>query len=126
MKRPPDLPLIEDADTQYLRRSRRPMTPTQALMESAPGEEPDTSQLELLGLRDVLADALDEVLTPMELWVFHAVVIERLPLRHVAKQIGYSKTYLAKVRDRATAKLRDHLGDHPLVQAHLHTPPQES
>lgn len=101
--------------TESLAASRRPFTPAQALMECRPGDEPEASQLELLVLRDVIADAMDATLTDLEAWIFTECVVARTPLR----KLGIPKTTVSRIRDRAAAKLAVALGGHPLVLEHL-------
>lgn len=95
--------------------SPRPFSPAQALMEAGPGDEPDVSQMELLDLRDLLADTIDEVLTDLEKWVFTETVVARRPLR----RLGIPKTTVARVRDRAVAKLRGALDGNEMIRRHL-------
>lgn len=94
----------------------RPETPLQALMQCGPNETPMISAQELLGVREAIGDAFD-VLTPQEVWVFNSLVIERLSLRAVARQISTPKTTVARIRDRATRKLRAALQDNLEVVA---------
>lgn len=100
---------------------RRPETPLQALMETIPGDEPDSSQIELLALRDLLADTLEEVLTDSELYVFNALVVERLSVRQLEKRISIPKSTIHRYHQQALKKLREALADHPLVAARLHS-----
>lgn len=96
----------------------RPFTPLEALMQAAPGEEPELSQLELLGLRDVLADALDE-LTPRERRLIEARVIEGRSLRSLERELGWRKSHMQRVERRVLAKLAKRLADHPAVRSYL-------
>jgi len=96
-----------------------PWDPIQALMECAPGDEPAVSKLELLALREAIADAID-ALGERERWIVNALMVERLSLRSVARQLGMSKTFVAWLRDRAIGQLRCTLSNSPAVQAHLH------
>ena len=89
-----------------------------ALMQCAPGEEPQTSQEELLPLRDVIEDALD-VLDPRERWVFNAIIVERMSLRALGRQLQIPKTTVARIRDRAAEHLRKALEDNPEIQRRL-------
>jgi DNA-directed RNA polymerase specialized sigma24 family protein len=97
----------------------RPESPTQALMQCGPDDIPMISAQELIGVREAIGSAFD-VLTPKEVWVFNALVIERLSLRTVANQICTPKTTVARIRDRATRKLRAALEDDPEVIAFRH------
>jgi hypothetical protein len=92
----------------------RPDTALAALMQCAPHEDPRVSSEELLELRETIALAF-KTLTPEEVWVFNALVIERLSLRQLGKQINAPKTTIARIRDRATRKLRAALIDNPAI-----------
>lgn len=94
----------------------RHVSPTGALMASAPGHDPGVTQEELLPLREVIVSSIGAVLSERERRVFDALFIERLPLRAVGNQLGLSKSQVARVRDAATRKLREDLKDHPLVR----------
>lgn len=96
----------------------RPTTPLQALMEARPFAEPQVSIAERMHVKDLLADAI-ETLTPEEVWVFNAIVIEGLSLRTVGKQLGVSKNTIASRRDLALRKLRALLENDPTIQAVL-------
>lgn len=98
---------------------QRADTELEALMRCPPSEDPDKAKNELLPLRDVLADALDQ-LTDLERTVFESLVIERRSLRETAADLGTrSKSGVAKIRDRAIAKLQTLLKDHPLIREEL-------
>lgn len=99
--------------------ARASFTPMEALMSAAPFEPIESSQMEMLALRDVLQDALDDVLTPLELWVFNALVVERKSLRSLGRQINRPKTTIARIRDGAFRKLREHLQDTPAIRSYL-------
>jgi hypothetical protein len=101
---------------------KRAFTPYEALMSAAPGQEIEPSQLEMLALRDILQDALEETLTPIELWIFNSYVVERQSLRVLGRQINRPKTTVARMRDNAVKKLRVALQDHPLIIEYLERP----
>lgn len=98
----------------------RPETDIQALMEAAPFQEPERSKRERLALRDTLADAIDS-LEPIEQWIFEATVIERRSYRQVARDIGYSKSSIHRIRDRAIRKLQEILREDENVSRYLAT-----
>lgn len=97
---------------------RRPMTPLQALMECAPGEEPDASQLELLALRDTIADAIDR-LDLRHKWVFEMHVLNRFSVRTLGEMMGLGKSYVHLLVQEAKAMLAEDLQDHPAIAAYL-------
>lgn len=100
--------------------SSRPDNEMQALMEAAPGDEPERSLAEEMPLRERLAEAIDTVLTERERWVFEALVCAGWSLRVVARHLSMSKSQIANIRDAATAKLRAALEDDEIVNSFLH------
>jgi RNA polymerase sigma factor (sigma-70 family) len=92
----------------------RPDTPYQALMEAAPFQPTDISVVELLEVREVLADAFDK-LPAEEAWVLNSLVIERMSIRELAKQIGAPKTTIARIRDRGLERMKKSLKDNPTI-----------
>jgi DNA-directed RNA polymerase specialized sigma24 family protein len=92
--------------------------PYKAVMECRPGEQPDWGQEELLGLRDILQDALDQ-LEPLEIEVFDAIVVERLSFRDLSKRMGVSKSQLHRTKDICIAKLQVMLGQNPAILTYL-------
>lgn len=95
-----------------------PMTRAQALMESAPGEEPEVSHEDLADLRELLVDALDK-LSPRDQYLVNAFVIRGLSVRRVASELGLAKSHVHRMKRRVMQALRNSLGDHPLVQEFL-------
>ena len=95
---------------------RRPQTAIQALMECSPGQEPDLSKDELMGLRDVVEDAI-QALEPLQRFVFNEVVVAKRSLRHWEPVLP--KTTVARLRDNAIRTLRDALEGHPLITDYL-------
>lgn len=69
-------------------------------------------------VRDEVAAAV-HVLTEQELWVFNSIVVQGMSMRAVARQLSAPKTSIARIRDRALAKMRDELADNPNVIALL-------
>ena len=96
----------------------RPETPIQALMEAKPFHEPETSKMEVLGLRDILADALD-ALDEREQWIFEARCIRRLSVRDVAAELNMPSSTVWLVYQRAVGKLREILVEQPLIVEYL-------
>lgn len=96
-----------------------PENPIQALMETLPLEEPQVSKIERYRLREIVNEAIDETLEPVELWVFNALFVEKKSLRTVGSELQIPKTTIARIRDRSTHKLRDVLSQHPLIQEYL-------
>lgn len=93
----------------------RPSNQYEALMNCAPGDEPELSVAELSELREILEDAIDQHLTDEERWVFNQLVVAQTSLR----KMGIPRTTAARIRDNAIAKLQAALGNHPAVAAYL-------
>jgi len=97
----------------------RAFTPYESIMSAPPGVEPAVSQMELIHLRDIINDAIDEHLTPLETWVFNALIVERKSLRSLGRQINRPKTTIARIRDGAIKKLQEALRDNPDIIDYL-------
>jgi len=106
---------------------RRPWSPLQALMEAAPFDEPEVSQLERLALRDVLADALDD-LPPRDRRFVEARIIERRSYRSLENELGWKKSHMQRHEQRLMRRLAAALEDHPAIQTYLarHDTPTET
>lgn len=96
----------------------RAFTPMEALMSAAPGEQIEPSQIELLALRDVIADAID-ALPPRNKWVFEQHVIARVPLRQIADWMQLGKSYVWLLVQESKELLREELADHPAIVTYL-------
>ena len=106
-------------DMTIARRSHeRPFTPLQALMEAAPHEPIDTSQMEMLALRDVLSDAIDR-LDVRHRWVLEQNLIHRIPVRTLGGWMGLGKSYVWLLKEQALEALKNDLEDHPAIIAYL-------
>ena len=105
-------PVLEQPD------AHRPWSPLQALMEAAPHEDPETSRLELLLLRDVLADALDD-LSPRDRRLVEARVIERKPLRKLERELGWKKSHMQRREKQLLELLATRLERHPAIKQYL-------
>lgn len=114
-------------DTQTIvnrRHAHRPDTPLEALMSCAPGEEPDLSKMELLALKEVLADAIDR-LDLRHKWVFEQHVIARIPVRTLGVMMGLGKSYVWLLVQEAKQMLQDDLAQQPLIQDYFNRHQQE-
>jgi DNA-directed RNA polymerase specialized sigma subunit len=108
------------SSTQWATASQtRALTAMQALMECAPGDEPDASVEELAPLREIIADAMQETLTEREAWIFDALFSRRMSLRKLAAELALSKTHIARIRDEACHKLAAALIVHPEIQRRI-------
>ena len=88
-----------------------PETEMQALMEADLFCEPEESWDEKEVRFEPLRDAIEQVLDERERWVIEAMFWRRMGLDLISYELNYSKTHIARIRDSALAKLRDHLGD---------------
>ena len=107
-------PLDEAAHGKYVSYD----TVVQALMSTPPHVAVPTAREELLPLRDVLADAL-ETLSPRERYVFERLVIERVSLAKLGKDMSISKSHIHRLKGQAAEKLRAHLEDDWRILEHL-------
>lgn len=98
--------------------STRAFDDMQALMECEPFEDPDVSQLSLLPLRDIIADALDE-LTDEERWMFDAFFVRKLSERQLSAEIQIPKTTLRRRKEKVLDHLRDRLVSNPHIAEYL-------
>lgn len=114
-----EFPVSDDALVWQKARPKRPFTPLEALMQAQPGSEPEASQMELLALRDVLADAID-ALAPRERWVFNANVIEGQGVRRIAQDLGIAKSTVHLILQTAKRKLRERLLEHEVIRDRIH------
>lgn len=107
----------------------RPHTEIQALMEAAPGDQPEVSLQELAALGDVLADAVATLSHPLR-YVFEGTMIERRPVRsftfgevfgpgHRKADSKISHRHVIRLRDRALSQLRSSLSNNPTITRHL-------
>lgn len=97
----------------------RPLNEFAALLEAMPFEEPDPSREELLPLRDAIQDAIDNVLTERERYVFDAIVIERQSFRQLESVLSLSKSQVWRIHQSALSRLRAELSDHHLIKEYL-------
>ncbi len=93
----------------YVSGQHLPETATQALMEAAPFEEPQTSLEAFAHLRDELVDAVDD-LEPRLRWIFEARVYRGLSVRQVALELNLAKSHVHRLYQQAVAELQEKLG----------------
>lgn len=98
--------------------SVRPLNEYEALMCARPHEYPVVSREERLPLRDIIADALDE-LTDEQRWIFDALFVRRLSLRKLGAELSIPKTTVARMRDTLLSALREMLETDPRIQSYL-------
>lgn len=87
---------------------RRPQTDMQALMESAPGQEPVASSDELLDLREAVAVAVQRLPAKYRKAIM-LTTYEGLSLKEAGEMMGFSDVHVMRIRNIAYAKLKDAL-----------------
>lgn len=93
---------------EKLQSRRRPSSDMEALMETAPGEEPEPSADELLELREAVADAIQS-LPIKHRKTIHLLMYEGLSLREAGELLGYSDVHIMRIRNAAYDKLKQAL-----------------
>lgn len=96
----------------------RPENDYQALMETRPFEEPKESNDDLLYLRDVVAEYVDQ-LDERELWIVNAFISERKSLQAIADELGFSKTHVWRLRNEAFDKLKHAMTMNPTIRERI-------
>lgn len=84
------------------------LTPTsvaEALMQTVPLQEPQTSSEELIGLAHAIQWAFDTLLTERERYVMEAIWFEGLSRRELAQRMPWGKSQLDRIEKAARAKL---------------------
>lgn len=71
-----------------------------------------------LAVREVICDAID-ALDPLERFIMERYFIERLTLKEIGLMTGRSLSTVHRIRDGATARLREVLEVEPLVRERL-------
>ena len=98
---------------------QRPLTEIEAVMNTAPHEEPAISITEMLETKEIIVKAFDECLTKEEMWIINAIVIQGMSMRGVAKELNAPKTTVARIRDRGLSKLKKSLEQNPTILGSL-------
>lgn len=81
-----------------------PTTSLQALMETAPFEEPKLSTEEMLPVMDAAVAALD-ILTERKRWIIYARIWRRMSVRQVGVELNLSKTHVDRLFKEALKEL---------------------
>ncbi len=97
---------------------RTPETDMEALLMAAPHQDPERSSESLLHLRDILADAIEQ-LDPKFRFVFEGCVIERRSLRDLGRDLSVSKSTVDRWKQEAVKCLRVLLEDSQPIKEHL-------
>jgi len=96
----------------------RPDTALEALMRAAPHEPIDASGEELLPLREIICDAIDE-LSEEEQYLFNMLYSERLSVREIGYRLALSKSNVTRQRDKLNVKMQHLLQRHPTIRRYL-------
>lgn len=94
----------------YVSTPRIPETELQALMESAPFEEPRTSLESGEVIREKLANAIDE-LDPRLKWIFEAKHYRGMSVRQIGLELNLAKSYVDRLFKEAVARLQESCSD---------------
>lgn len=89
-----------------------PETPLEALMSTAPHEEPVESKLEHELKVEALRTAMDCALDDRERWVIESIFYRRRGIRLLATELSLSKTHIARIRDAAYQKILEYMQEH--------------
>lgn len=113
-------------DYWEIRSTDQPLTPIEALMRADFGEEPEESAMEMDARRELIGGPLDKAMALLddeerqviELYFLGKMSLRRIAL-HVQRPDGsyYGKTWIAHIRDRALAKLRENLSTEMFIPA---------
>ena len=101
--------------------TRRPETAIQALMESGPCDEPETSLEEIQIVREVVAESISQLPERLR-YVIDAVNSERVSIRQLAARMSMSKSQVHRLADQAEEQLRLLLIGHPIIRRRLGLP----
>jgi len=96
----------------------RPENEMQALMEAAPGYEPEMSKTELQLIREAVVDCI-EMLTDYDRMIIDAVNSERIMLRELAERLDLSVTQAWRKKEDAYANLKQLLMQHQVIKDYL-------
>ena len=97
-----------------------PTTPYQALMETAPFDEPAESMLEKQERLEPLRRILEsDLLTDRERWVIEAIFWRGRSLAQIGDELGLVKASIFRIRERALKKLEEALVEPPAHISYL-------
>jgi DNA-directed RNA polymerase specialized sigma subunit len=111
--------ILEDPKTVQQATSPRAETALEALMQCAPGDEPSAAQGDLYPLREIIQDALEDILTERERFIFDAIVVERVSYRALAERLSLSKSQVHRIQEANRNRLAAHLINNPKIRQHL-------
>lgn len=97
---------------------RRALTDMQALMEAKPHDPIEPSIESLLPIRQVLADAFDQ-LDERDQWIINSILIERKSIRRTGKDLSLAKSHIDRLYKKALNKIKLIIADNPEVATYL-------
>lgn len=97
---------------------RRALTDMQALMEAKPHDPIEPSIESLLPIRQVLADAFDQ-LDERDKWIINSILIERKSIRRTGKDLSLAKSHVDRLYKKALTKIKVLVIDSPEVAEYL-------
>ena len=98
--------------------SRLPETPLQALMEAAPGYEPEESLQEIQPIREAVADCIEQ-LDEHDRYVIDAINSERVTLQELGDRLGVSRMHASRLRDAAFGRLMKIMTENSVIRERL-------
>ena len=96
----------------------KPMTELEALMQTPPGEEPETSIYELQPLREAVAESIEQ-LSAEDIFIIEALLSEQISLQQLASRMGITKTHTWRLRNKAFDKLEAILSINPTIRRRI-------
>ena len=97
---------------------RRALSDMQALMEAKPYDPIEPSIESLLPLRQVLADAFDQ-LDERDQWIINSILIERKSIRRTGKDLSLAKSHIDRLYKKALNRIRALVADDPVIADYL-------
>lgn len=98
----------------WIKVTRTPETPLQALMETAPNDTPIESLQEMQQLRDAVSTAWDD-LCEQDRDLLNAYEVERLSYTDIGYRFGFSQSTAHRLVRKARNNLKSTLRHHPVV-----------
>lgn len=87
-----------------------PLTPYEALQQTAPHDEPVDSYLEILPKIDAVAAAVAD-LPERDRWIVEAVFWRGMSMQQIATELGVAKSTVHRILHQALDAMRTKLGD---------------
>lgn len=110
--------LTQPSDIPDGRTYRHPESPYQALMETAPYDEPVPSRMEIAELLGVVREAF-ECMSHDDRLLLEAVIFERQSFRQLERRYGIGKSIIHRRYAAAILELRGVLIEYPVIVEYL-------